>query len=51
MRLKLSEETIKRLPAPAKGNKVHYFAGDVLQGAAVPKAKPLQDRSVKSPIV
>ena len=28
----LSEETIKRLPAPAKGNPVTYFAGAMIQG-------------------
>jgi integrase len=37
MRPKLSEETIKKLPAPAKGNKIHYFAGAVLQGATAPR--------------
>jgi integrase len=37
MRRKLSEETVKRLPVPETGNKVHYFAGDVLQGAAAPR--------------
>jgi integrase len=36
-RAKLGEETIKKLPVPATGNKVFYFAGDVLQGAAAPR--------------
>src|SRR6185437_11669678 len=35
--LSLSEETIKRLPAPAKGNRVTYFAGAVIQGAKAPR--------------
>jgi integrase len=34
---KLSEETIKNLPMPAKGNKVFYFAGDKLQGTVAPR--------------
>src|SRR5690242_17648639 len=34
---KLSEETIKRLPLPETGNRVTYFAGHVLQGAAAPR--------------
>jgi integrase len=34
---KLSEETIKRLPVPETGNKVHYFAGQVLQGTSAPR--------------
>jgi integrase len=34
---KLSEETVKRLPAPETGNKVHYFAGQVLQGTTAPR--------------
>src|SRR6476660_5992030 len=33
----LSEETIKRLRAPAKGNRVTYFAGAVIQGAKAPR--------------
>jgi integrase len=37
MRAKLSEDTIKKLPAPAKGNRVTYFAGAVLQGATAPR--------------
>jgi integrase len=35
--MKLSEDTIKKLPAPASGNKIHYFAGAVLQGATAPR--------------
>ena len=34
---KLSEETIKRLPAPTKGNRVTYFAGATIQGAKAPR--------------
>ena len=33
----LSEETIKRLRAPAKGNSITYFAGATIQGAKVPR--------------
>src|ERR1700720_3386859 len=33
----LSEETIKRLQAPAKGNSVTYFAGATIQGAKAPR--------------
>ena len=34
---KLSEETVKRLPVPTKGNRVTYFAGAVIQGAKAPR--------------
>jgi integrase len=33
----LSEETIKRLQAPAKGNSITYFAGATVQGAKAPR--------------
>src|SRR6201984_851604 len=33
----LSEETIKRLPVPAKGNSITYFAGSTIQGAKAPR--------------
>jgi integrase len=33
----LSEETIKRLQVPAKGNSVTYFAGAMIQGAKAPR--------------
>src|SRR3977135_3481484 len=33
----LSEETIKRLSAPAKGNSITYFAGATIQGAKAPR--------------
>jgi integrase len=33
----LNEATIKALPIPAKGNRVHYFAGAMLQGIATPR--------------
>jgi integrase len=33
----LSEETIKRLRAPAKGNSITYFAGATLQGTKAPR--------------
>jgi integrase len=34
---KLSEETIKRLPLPASGNSITYFAGALIQGAKAPR--------------
>ncbi len=34
---KLNEETVKRLQVPAKGNRVTYFAGAVIQGAKAPR--------------
>jgi integrase len=37
MKPKLNEETIKSLPAPARGNHVTYFTGAVLQGAKAPR--------------
>ena len=37
MPAKLSEETIKRLPAPATGNSITYFAGATIQGAKAPR--------------
>jgi integrase len=33
----LSEETIKRLGTPAKGNSITYFAGATIQGAKAPR--------------
>ena len=33
---KLSEDTVKNLPAPTKGNRITYFAGDKIQGKAAP---------------
>lgn len=33
---RLNEDVVKKLPLPASGNKVHYFAGAVLQGKEVP---------------
>ena len=33
----LNEETVKRRPVPAKGNRVTYFAGAVIQGAKAPR--------------
>jgi integrase len=33
----LSEETIKRLRTPAKGNSITYFAGSTIQGAKAPR--------------
>jgi integrase len=35
--IRLNEETIKRLPAPEKGNRITYFPGAVLQGTQVPR--------------
>lgn len=37
MRVKLSEDTVKRLAVPAKGNRIHYFAGDTVQGQTAPR--------------
>jgi integrase len=34
---RLSEEIIKRLRAPAKGNSITYFAGSTIQGAKAPR--------------
>src|SRR5215468_2641173 len=34
---KLSEETVKQLPVPGKGNRVTYFAGATIQGAKAPR--------------
>src|SRR5262249_30316877 len=34
---RLNEETVKSLPVPATGNKVHYFPDAVLQGAKAPR--------------
>jgi integrase len=34
---RLSEETVKRLVAPARGNRVTYFAGSIIQGAKAPR--------------
>src|ERR1700676_3276898 len=33
----LNEAAIKALPIPDKGNRVHYFAGAVLQGVTAPR--------------
>src|SRR5207248_7741097 len=33
----LSEETVKRLPPPARGNSITYFAGAMIQGAKAPR--------------
>jgi len=35
--ISLNDATVKTLPAPAKGNKIYYFAGALLQGIAAPK--------------
>ncbi|MGO9401561.1 MAG: tyrosine-type recombinase/integrase [Xanthobacteraceae bacterium] len=37
MREKLSEQTVKRLPVPASGNRITYFAGDTIQGVPAPR--------------
>ncbi len=34
---KLNEKIVESLPVPEAGNKVHYFAGAVIQGAKVPR--------------
>src|SRR6266567_155071 len=35
--VKLSEETVKRLPIPDTGNRVTYFAGAMIQGRKAPR--------------
>jgi len=35
--MKLNEDIVKNLPIPDSGNKVHYFADAVIQGARVPR--------------
>jgi integrase len=35
--MKLNETVIAALPAPARGNKLYFFPGAVVQGAAVPR--------------
>lgn len=35
--ISLTEDTIKRLPPPAKGNSITYFAGATIQGARAPR--------------
>src|SRR5262249_49182993 len=35
--VKLNEQTIKGLPAPAAGNRITYFAGATIQGAKAPR--------------
>jgi hypothetical protein len=37
MRPKLSEETVRRLSVPIRGNRITYFAGDTIQGARTPR--------------
>src|SRR5690348_12286657 len=37
LQAKLNEDTIKRLPTPASGNRVTYFAGATIQGAKAPR--------------
>jgi integrase len=34
---KLSEESVKRLPIPHSGNRIHYFPGATIQGAKAPR--------------
>jgi integrase len=34
---KLSEDTVKNLTVPERGNRVTYFAGDTIQGATAPR--------------
>jgi integrase len=34
---KLNEEAVKRLPVPARGNRIAYFAGVKIQGAKAPR--------------
>jgi integrase len=35
--MKLNEDTVKALPVPERGNKVHFFAGAKLQGTKTPR--------------
>jgi integrase len=35
--MKLNDDAVKLLPIPESGNRVHYFAGAVIQGAKVPR--------------
>ena len=35
--IRLSEETVKRLPVPNKGNRVTYFTGALIQGSKAPR--------------
>jgi integrase len=35
-RTRLNEDEVKKLPAPERGSKVHYFAGAMLQGVPAP---------------
>jgi integrase len=35
--MKLSEDTIKRLPSPGRGNRITYFVGATLQGLKAPR--------------
>jgi integrase len=37
MGAKLSEDTVKNLPVPERGNRVKYFRGDTVQGATAPR--------------
>jgi integrase len=35
--VRLNEEIVKGLPVPARGNRVHFFSGAVLQGVPIPR--------------
>jgi integrase len=35
--MKLNEDVVKTLPIPDSGNRIHYFAGAVIQGVKVPR--------------
>jgi integrase len=37
MREKLSEQTVRGLPVPNSGNRITYFAGDMIQGVRAPR--------------
>ena len=37
MARQLSENTVKHLAVPAKGNRIHYFAGHTVQGQTAPR--------------
>jgi integrase len=37
MASQLNEATVRELPKPERGNKIHYFAGAMLQGVPAPK--------------
>ena len=43
---RISEKIVAALPAPAKGNKLHYFSGASLQGKKAPSGFAVRVTSV-----